>query len=143
MTNKHVRPEQTENDYFVPNGSYYGQVMDVLEKELPSKYSSSGFRDVLSIRVKVLHSNDETTLFYMVNINWSNQRFIKTLEDLDVLPEKGQEFDPQLLVNMELMVKVINEVKNGIKYSNITEARKAKPEERSDSSIYDQMGTPA
>lgn len=126
MLNNKVRPM---HDFQVPDGQYTGMIMEALFKEMQSKYHTSGYREVLSIRVRVFHANGETPLFYTVNFDWSNRRFVKTLEDLDVLPERGQAFDPRLLDGQNVMVTIFNEEKNGINYSNIVTLKSLKPEE--------------
>ena len=126
MLNNKVRPM---HDFHVQNGEYTGRIMDALFKEMPSMYHTSGYREVLSIRVRVFHDSGETPLFYTVNFDWSNRRFVKTLEDLDVLPERGQAFDPRLLDGQNVMVTILNEEKNGINYSNIVTLKSLKPEE--------------
>lgn len=142
MFNKNrVRP--STDSYFVPDGEHYGLIFDAQEKQLPSKYHPSGYRDVLSIKIKVFHSGTETNLFYNVNWDWGSRRFLKTLEDLEVLPEPGKEFDLELLVNKEVMVTITNELKNGTNYSNIMQVHSVKPEDEVDISVFDQMGASA
>ena len=125
MSFTRVRPMQDNN---VPDGEHLGIIMDATDKTLPSKYHPSGFRDVLSIRVRIFLPDSEPSLFYTVNWDWSNRAFAKTLVDLGALPERGQEFDPHSLEGMDVVVTVANEVKNDVIYCNIIQMKKALPE---------------
>ena len=116
-----VRPTQ---DVSVPSGEYAGIIMDAIEKTLPSKYHSSGVREVLSIQVRLFLPDSEPHLFHTVNWDWKNRSFTRLLYDLGALPERGQEFNPESLAGLEVIATVNTEDKSGVTYSNITSLRK-------------------
>ena len=121
MAFSRVRPAQ---DAPVPSGEHAGIIMDAIEKTLPSKFHSSGEREVLSLQVRIFLPDSEPSLFHTVNWDWKNRSFTRLLNDLGVLPERGQEFDPESLAGLEVIATVSSEEKNGVTYSNITSLRK-------------------
>ena len=121
MSFNRVRPVQ---DATVPSGEHAGIIMDAIEKTLPSKYHSSGVREVLSIEVRIFLPDSDPHLFYTVNWDWKNRSFTRLLYDLGVLPERGQSFDPEALAGLEVIATVSTEEKSGATYSNITSLRK-------------------
>ena len=121
MSFNRFRPLQ---DATVPAGEHAGIIMDAIEKTLPSKFHSSGEREVLSLQVRIFLPDSEPSLFHTVNWDWKNRSFIRLLFDLGVLPERGQEFDPESLACLDVIATVSVEEKNGVTYSNITSLRK-------------------
>ena len=121
MAFSRVRPAQEAP---VPSGEHAGIIMDAVERTLPSKFHSSGVREVLSIDVRIFLPDSEPHLFYTLNWDWKNRSFLRLLNDLGVLPDCGQEFNPESLAGLEVMATVSTEEKGGIIYSNITALRK-------------------
>lgn len=64
-------------------------------------------------------------LFYSVNYNWSLKgNFVKLLSDFDMLPDEGECLDVTDFIGLEVTVTVINNEKDGKKYSNIVAIEK-------------------
>ena len=112
------------HDATVPAGEHAGIIIDAIEKTLPSKFHPSGEREVLSLQVRIFLPDSEPHLFYTVNWDWKNRSFTRLLNDLGVLPECGQEFNPESLAGLDVIATVSVEEKNGVTYSNITSLRK-------------------
>ncbi len=121
MAFNRFRPLQ---DATVPAGEHAGIIIDAIEKTLPSKFHSSGEREVLSLQVRIFLPDSEPYLFHTVNWDWKNRSFTRLLNDLGVLPERGQEFNPESLAGLDVIATVSVEEKNGVTYSNITSLRK-------------------
>ena len=121
MAFSRVRPAQ---DAPVPSGEHAGIIMDAIEKTLPSKFHSSGEREVLSLQIRIFLPDSEPHLFYTVNWDWKNRSFTRLLYDLGVLPERGQAFDPESLAGLDVVATVSNAEKDGVTYSNIISLRR-------------------
>jgi hypothetical protein len=113
----------------VEEGMHKGTIDSVVVKEIDSKFSETGKRIVLNIKVLVEdeESEEEVALYLAPNFTWSSKgRLIKTLQDLEALPETGGTLDIDAMVGMKVKVVVENVEKDGIEYSNIITMKKAK-----------------
>ena len=131
MAFNRLRPVQDET---VPPGEHAGIILDAIERTIPSKFHPSGVREVLSLQVRIFLPDSEATLYSNVNWDWKNRSFTRLLFDLGVLPDRGQEFDPESLTGLDVVATISNEEKNGVTYSNITSLQRLSVE--TDGSSY-------
>lgn len=120
MNEKKVRPSE---ELHIKNGIYDGTIVGAYEKVFKSQYNPSGQRDVLSLRVRVHHQSEVYFLFYNVTWEWTNYRFCQLLEDLAVMPEPGEEFNPDSMVGKNVTIVVENQVSQGRNFTNIVELK--------------------
>ena len=121
--NKKIRPSVSQ---LVEDGIYAGKIVGAFEKVFKSQYYPSGQRDVLSIRVAVYNSDEIRYLFYNVTWEWTNYRFCQLLEDMAVMPEPGEEFNPEKLVGKNVIISVENQTSQGRNFTNIVEMKPRK-----------------
>lgn len=114
---------------FVEEGMYKGAIDSVALREIDSKFSDTGKRVVLNIKVLVEdeESEEEVFLYLAPNFTWSSKgKLIKVLQDLECLPEAGEKLELDEMVGMKVKVVIENVEKDGIEYSNIISLKKAK-----------------
>lgn len=113
---------------FVEEGIHNGVIDSVVLKEVESKFSETGKRIVLNIKVLVEDEDgEEVTLYLSPNFTWSSKgKMIKVLQDLECLPEAGETLDIEAMVGMKVKVVIENVEKDGIEYSNIISMKKVK-----------------
>ncbi|NMM65121.1 hypothetical protein HBE96_21285 [Clostridium sp. P21] len=112
----------------VEEGMHKGAIDSVVLKEVESKFSGTGKRIVLNIKVIVEDEDGkEVALYLSPNFTWSTKgKMIKVLQDLECLPEAGERLDIDAMVGMKVKVVVENTEKDGIEYSNIISMKRAK-----------------
>jgi hypothetical protein len=115
---KLVRPS---NKYVLDEGPQKGKIFSVEVKEFDSIYHASGKRDALNVKVEFFKSNgDLVYLYYAPTITWSPKgKFMKMLQDLDVVPAMGEELDINKLVGMDVTATIENVERDNVVYSNI------------------------
>lgn len=112
----------------VEEGMHKGTIDLVVLKEVESKFSETGKRIVLNIKVLVEDEDgEEVALYISPNFTWSSKgKMLKVLQDLECLPEAGEKLDIDAIVGMKVKVVIENVEKDGIEYSNIVTMKKAK-----------------
>ena len=120
MNKKHIRPTA---DQQLIEGEYDGKIVGAYEKVFKSHYNPNGQQDFLSLRVRVDHQSEIYFLFYNVPWEWMNYRFCKLLEDMDVMPEPGAEFNPESLIGKNITICVENKTSQGRNFANIVNMR--------------------
>ena len=118
--NKKIRPIESQ---LVEDGIYEGKIVGAFEKVFKSRYHPGGQRDVLAIRVAVYNSDEVRYLFYNVTWEWTNYRFCQMLEDMAVMPEPGEEFNPEKLVGKNVIISVETQTSQGRNFTNIVELK--------------------
>jgi len=113
---------------FVEEGVRKGTIDSVALKEVESKFSDTGKRIVLNIKVLVEDEDgEEVALYLSPNFTWSSKgKMVKVLQDLDCLPEAGEKLDLDAMVGMKVKVVIENIEKDGVEYSNIISMKRAK-----------------
>lgn len=117
------------NQTIVQEGVYNGceiESADIMERG--SQFHETGKRDVLNLKVRIpLPNGDFAILFYAPNLSWgAKSRMVKLLQDLEALPDPGEDLDLDSLVGMKVTVFVENVEKDGKTYSNIVKMKKEK-----------------
>ncbi|MGO0063495.1 hypothetical protein ACTID9_26425 [Brevibacillus fluminis] len=127
-TNKRILERPVSAQPNVPDGVYDGLLESVEIKEMESRFHPDGKREVVNFKVNVKLLDDETeTLYVSPTFTWSLKgKFIKQLDDLESLPEPGDELDLDRLTGMKVTVVVENTEKDGQTYSNIVKMTKRK-----------------
>lgn len=110
----------------IDDGVYKGRIVATDFREMDSKFHASGKREVFYMKIEVENEDGEIVyLFYSVNYNWSLKgNFVKLLSDFDMLPDEGECLDVTDFIGLEVTVTVINNEKDGKKYSNIVAIEK-------------------
>lgn len=113
---------------FVEEGMHKGTIDSVVLKEVESKFSDTGKRIVLNIKVLVEDEEGEEVVLYLSpNFTWSTKgKMLKVLQDLECLPEAGRTLDIDAMIGMKVNVVIENVEKDGIEYSNILSMKRAK-----------------
>lgn len=105
----------------LPNGVYDAVIESASvgkEKDYFSKDGSD--RDALILKVKIFGAEKTIVLRYAPTISWnSKSNMYKMLDILGLLPERGTNFDIDILVGKKITVVIKNEIKEGISYCNI------------------------
>lgn len=112
----------------VEEGMHKGTIDSVVLKEMESKFSETGKRVVLNIKVIVEdEGGEEVALYLSPNFTWSTKgKMIKVLQDLECLPEAGEKLNIDAMVGMNVKVVIENVEKDGVEYSNIISMKRAK-----------------
>lgn len=105
----------------VPDGFYAAKIINVKDGKEKNPFSNDGSdRDVLIFKVKVYGGDKIIELRRSVTISWNiKSNMYKILNTLNVLPEKGIDFNTDILKDKEITVYIQNENKNGVTYCNI------------------------
>jgi hypothetical protein len=117
------------NQTIVQEGVYNGCEIESADiMEMDSQFHETGKRDVLNLKVRIpLPNGDSATLFYAPNLAWgAKSRMVKLLQDLEALPDPGEDLDLDSLVGMKVTVFVENVEKDDKTYSNIVKMKKEK-----------------
>jgi hypothetical protein len=119
---KLVRP----SNKYVDDGAQEGKIFLIEVKEFDSIYHASGKRDALNIKMEFFKPNGELVyLYYAPTITWSPKgKFMKMLQDLDLLPAMGEELDINKLVGMKVTATIENVQRDNVVYSNIVRIKK-------------------
>lgn len=105
----------------IDDGVYKGRILSTDFREMDSKFHASGKRQVFSMKIEVENEDGEIVyLLYSVNYSWSLKgNFVKLLSDFAMLPDEGECLDVTEFIGLEVTVTVMNNEKDGKKYSNI------------------------
>jgi hypothetical protein len=117
---------RTSTNPFEPEGIREGKIFSVGVKELDSQYHDSGKREALHIKVEIVKANGELGyLYYSPTLMWSPLgKLMRTLQDLQAVPNMGEELDLNVLVGMPVIVTIENVERNNVVYSNIVKMKK-------------------
>lgn len=120
-----TRPESSEVE-IVPEGLQNAELVEAELVERDSKFSEDGKRVVLNSRVLVTTSDNKTaSLYYSVTYSWSKRgKMCKLLEDLQMMPEPGENLKIADLIGIPVQVLVQNVDKDGVVYSNIVSIKR-------------------
>lgn len=105
----------------IANGTYVGTIEKAEVKEFDCNFNDDGIRTALNIKVEVEDGNGETVVLYTSpNFTWSKKgNMVKLLDDINALPEPGEDLVLEGLVGIPVKVMVENVKKDGETYSNI------------------------
>ncbi|MBS4223842.1 hypothetical protein [Lederbergia citrea] len=117
---------RTSTNPVVNEGEQKGTIVSVEEKEFESQYHDSGIRDAINFKVELLDANGEVVhLYYAPTITWAPKgKLMRTLQDLQAVPEVGEELDLEQFIGMDVTVTIENTERNQTVYSNIVKVKK-------------------
>lgn len=126
--NKRILARPVSSQPNVPDGVYPGQLESVEIKEMESRFHPDGKREVVNFKVNVQLPDGDTETFYVSpTFTWSLKgKFVKHLDDLEALPEPGENLNLDRLAGMNVTVFVENTEKDGQTYSNIVKMKRRK-----------------
>ena len=129
------RPTKTKR--YIEEGIWEGEITDAEIDEVKSKYHDSGKRTVIKIEVKVRDDDgNDVVLYDYPTKTWSKQgNWYKILDNLDMLPAPGEDFDLDDLVGVQVKVMVENVTKGDKTYSNIVKMDQAEEKRAQDTDL--------
>lgn len=122
-TDRLTRPVGNWNT--LANGAYLGQILVAQLAERNSKYSEDGKMVVLELTIRVEDGEEIIPMKFAVNYSWSKMgKLIGVLENLELLPEPGEDLCLDDFVGIPVEVIVENSEKDGNNFSNIVRIKK-------------------
>jgi hypothetical protein len=119
-----VRP--VKKRVILADGTYSGEILEVLTQEYPNKFKEGEMREVLTIRVKLqTEEAGEVVLDKVSTLNWNtNGDMMKTLTSLEMVPEEGEALNLEDFAGMKVSVTTQVVEKGDTIYTNIVSIKR-------------------